>query len=242
MSALSIIFVLVEPVYRGNIGACARVVNNFGFDQLRLVGTIPQKEDHYLAVHSEEVMEKIVVYDSLSEAVEDCDLTIGLTRRFGRKKRKDLDVSEVGSFVTQFPRKRVAFVFGRETCGLKDDEIDLCQIRCHIPTSDKFPSLNLAQAVAIVAYELYQASIEGDLEKRYLSGTEEIKGVVDSIVDNLSGIKYFENGDPEVFRKKLENILFKSYVSPENLHFIEKVFSRIEFLNNRTERVPDQNT
>jgi tRNA/rRNA methyltransferase len=199
------------------------------------VGTIPQKEDHYLAVHSEEVMEKIELFDTLSDAISDCDMVIGLTRREGRKKKKDLDIKELGNFVSDFPRERIAFVFGRETCGLKDDEVELCPIRCHIPTSDNFPSLNLAQAVAIVSYELFSVSGKEIIEQDYLSNNKEVKVAVDSIVDKLIGIKYFENGDPEVFRKKMENLLLKSYITPENLRFVEGVFSRIVALFNRGE-------
>ncbi|MBW6515068.1 MAG: TrmJ/YjtD family RNA methyltransferase [Candidatus Cloacimonetes bacterium] len=224
-----IIFILVEPVYRGNVGAAARVINNFGFSHLRLVGAVPQKEDYYLAVHSEEIMHNIEVFDDLSSAIQDIDNVIAVTRRFGRKKKTDLDVAEIGNFTQELYRGKTAFVFGRETYGLKDEEIELCPIRCLIPTNPEFPSLNLAQAVAIVCYELFNGlNDQKPLSK--LAKTEKVDKTIEQIIDSLLEIGYFENGDPRMTKKKLQNILLRSYTSDENLLFLTKMFHRISIL------------
>jgi tRNA/rRNA methyltransferase len=226
-----IFFILVEPVYRGNIGAAARVINNFGFTNLRLVGAIPKKEDHYLAVHSEEIMNRIEIFDDLKGALSDMDAAIAVTRRSGRKKKSDLNSDGIKKFVAELHRGRTAFVFGRETYGLKDEEIELCPIRCFIPTSEEFPSLNLAQAVAIVAYELFDHSHSGDTEaEKSLAGSNKINDSVNDILKNLTNIGYFETGDPGRTEKQLQNILLRSYTTEENLLFLAKLFQRIEVL------------
>lgn len=224
-----LVFILVEPQYRGNVGAAARVLHNFGFTQLRLVGAVPQKEDHYLAVHSDEIMENIRTFDDLSSALVDIDNAIALTRRCGRKKKTDLQVDQLGDFARKLFRGKTAFVFGRETFGLLDEEIALCPIRCMIPTNPEFSSLNLAQAVAIVSYELSRG-LRVSEKKTKLADRENIDKSVEQIIDTLELIGYFENGTPDKTQKQLQNIFMRSYTTEENMKFLQKMFHRIAIL------------
>ena len=223
------VFILVEPQYRGNVGAAARVLHNFGFTQLRLVGAVPQKEDHYLAVHSDEIMENIRTFDDLSSALLDIDNAIVLTRRYGRKKKTDLQIDQLGDFARKLFRGRTAFVFGRETFGLLDEEIALCPIRCLIATNPEFPSLNLAQAVALVSYELNRG-LQGGEMKTKLADRENIDKSVEKIIDTLESIGYFENGLPDKTKMQLQNIFMRSYTTDENIEFLQKMFHRIAIL------------
>jgi len=226
-----IFFILVEPLYRGNIGAVARVMKNFGFTNLRVVGTIPAKEDHYLAVHSEDIMNNIVVFPRLAEALEDIDCIIAFSRRSGRKKPVDLKVKELGYFTKKLPRSKIAFVFGRETFGLTDEEADLCPVRCMIPADEKFPSLNLAQAAAIAAYELFSVTAKDNCNTDIkLAGDNKVAASCKSIVNYLKEIDYFGTGVEEKTERKLRNILMKSYSTEENILFLEKMFHRISVL------------
>jgi tRNA/rRNA methyltransferase len=229
--ASNLYVVLVEPQYRGNVGAVARVMNNFGFLNLRLVGAIPEREDHVIAVHSEDILDNIEVFDSLEEALQDIDLTIAFSRRHGRKKTVDLTTDSLGEFVFNQPRGRTGLVFGRETYGLKDEEAEQCAVRCTIPTSGKLGSLNLAQAVAIAVYELAKIDREKavTLTGRYASITQ-IKEMTTLIVANLTDIGYFQDGDKVKVRKSLESIFAKSYTSDKDLYFLKKMFERIGFL------------
>lgn len=227
-----IVFVLVEPVYPGNIGAAARILNNFGFRDLRLVGTIPKKEDHYLAVHSEEIMDNIRVYDDLKQALSDTGMAIAMTRRSGKKKKTDLHIKQLKDFTSGMNRGKTALVFGRETYGLKDEEIDLCPVRCLIPTDPGFSSLNLAQAVAITAYELFEAGKE-EKPELILADRECIGHALSTIRDRLTSIGYFENGDPVVLEKQLQSMFSRSYTTEENLNYLTKIFERIEVIFTR---------
>jgi len=228
-----IFFILVEPKYKGNIGAAARVMNNFGFSNLRITGTIPSKEDHYIAVHSEEVMDSIEIFPDLRTALNDIDNVIAVTRRSGKKKSIDINVNQAKDFITKLPRGKTSFVFGRETYGLTDEEASLCPIRCIIPAHEDFSSLNLAQAVAVVAYELFSNDVEDKSDVNSLAGVKEISEGCKSIIDNLRNIGYFHSGDVAVTEKRLENLLMKSYTSMENLNFLIKLFQRIEVVNSK---------
>ncbi len=228
MNTNQVFFILVEPVYRGNVGAVARVINNFGFDKLRIVGSIPSKEDFYIAVHSEAILKNAHTFTTLAEAIADMDLVIAVSRRQGRKKSVDFLVNQLDSYTEYLPRGNIAFVFGRETYGLTDAEADLCPIRCIIPTNPAFPSLNLAQAVAIVAYNLYGVQVNQTVP---LADKSEVLRTCKNIVNYLKEIEYFKDGDPANVEKQLQNLLLKSYSTQTNLRFLEKMFHRIAVLS-----------
>ena len=150
--------ILVEPVYEGNVGAVARIMHNFGFSGLRIVGTVPSKNDFYLAMHSEHLLEEALVFPSLREAVAGLDRVIAFSRRTGKLKPADLDPPRMADYCHQISHLEIGLVFGRETFGLTDAEAALCSLRCHIPANPAFPSINLAQAVTIALWELSRES------------------------------------------------------------------------------------
>ncbi|KIQ54553.1 RNA methyltransferase [Meiothermus taiwanensis] len=154
-----------EPM---NIGAAARAMQNFGIRDLWLVAPEPRvREDlarhpggslaYRLAVHAEDILHRMRVVETLPEAVADARLVVGTTVR----EREIYTGPVVGPrpmaerIAQVAPQGRVAVVFGRETSGLTTDEIDLSQLIVRIPTSPKQPSLNLAQAVLLLCYEIF---------------------------------------------------------------------------------------
>ena len=109
------------------------------------------------AIHAFDVWEKAETFSTLTEAVHDCALIIGTTRRRGRRRKQvTMTPAETVAFLAKHPGP-AALVFGNERTGLEDDELELCNFASHIPASDVFPSLNLSHAVQIYAYELFQA-------------------------------------------------------------------------------------
>jgi tRNA/rRNA methyltransferase len=97
-----------------------------------------------------------VVYDHLVDSIQDCTATFALSARGREWSPQVLDVRSAAEQATQVDGA-VAFVFGNETAGLTNDEMFACQYLVHIPASKEFSSLNLAQAVQVVAYELHMA-------------------------------------------------------------------------------------
>ena len=152
--------VLVRPRRPENIGAVARVIGNTGLAGLRLVqpGDWRTIEAFRMAWQAEEVLEEAAVFATLSEAVGGCRLVAGLSGR-GRKVIQHLTprelAGEIGAIETG---GEAAVVFGNESSGLTLEERSLCQRQVRIPTSPRQPSLNLAQAVMIAAYEIFVAN------------------------------------------------------------------------------------
>ncbi len=153
-------FVLVRPAIAGNIGAAARALKNMGFHRLRLVAPpeFDRKAAATMAVHAADVVHEARIYDDLLSSVGDHTLTVGTTCRKGSYRRHARELREVTiELVKAAQANRIAIIFGPEANGLSNDDLELCQELIVIPTSPAYPSLNLAQAVAIVAYELRMA-------------------------------------------------------------------------------------
>jgi tRNA/rRNA methyltransferase len=157
-SMYRISFILVQPKVPENVGAAARALKTMGFSDLRIVNSTAHtaEEARRLAHGSTDILDQAAVFETLNEALHDCDFAIGTTARF-RASRRDyhpperlLDIlREKGRAISH-----VAIVFGREETGLTNEEMALCDIATSIPMKTKHPSLNLGQSVMLYAYEL----------------------------------------------------------------------------------------
>ena len=153
--------VLVAPTHPGNIGAAARAMRTMGLEDLRLVQPrrFPSAEATERAAGAFEVLDRARVVDDLSEALADCGWAVAATARPRRLEWVQLDPREAGrELVRRAASGPVAAVFGRESAGLTNDEIDRCQAVLRIPTAPDFRSLNIAAAVQIAAYEVARAA------------------------------------------------------------------------------------
>jgi tRNA/rRNA methyltransferase len=155
--------VLVRPAIAANLGATARVMRNFGVMDLRLVAPHADPADQEarkLSTHGESLLCAAQSTADLSEAVHDCVLVLGTSARTGGPYRRQSVVypnrimPEVVATLASGP---VAFVFGPEQTGLTNVEVTRCHYLLKVPTDETYPTLNLAQAVAICLYELRKA-------------------------------------------------------------------------------------
>ena len=159
---MSIRFILVAPSHPGNVGAAARAIKTMGFEELWLVAPerFPHAEATALAAGADDVLDRARVVATLAEAVAGCNLVCGTSARL-----------RTGSYWPGFtPREAApkvleagaegvaAIVFGTERTGLTNTEFERCNFLIHIPANPAYESLNLGQAVQILAYELRCAS------------------------------------------------------------------------------------
>jgi tRNA/rRNA methyltransferase len=155
------ILVLVNPQDIVNIASAVRIAKNFGIDRMRLVN--PEAFDPYriegIAHNTADLVARIEILDSLEAAIEDCVFTAVLTARERAAKRRVLRPREAAvALLEEGAAGPVAVVAGREDSGLSNAELDLCHALVTIPTDPAHSSLNLAQAVAIMAYESWVAA------------------------------------------------------------------------------------
>src|SRR6185436_18527431 len=147
--------VLLRPRNADNLGAIARAMKNFGLTDWVVVSPNPKLLEvpgmNRLAVHAGELLESVRRVDSLAEAVADCSWVVGTTMRRIEGRRR-LAPDEVAARVSG----QLALVFGDERSGLTNEDLEQCHDVSSIPASEEQPSLNLAQAVLVYAYELWR--------------------------------------------------------------------------------------
>lgn len=154
----SIRIVLVATSHPGNIGSTARAMKTMGLHRLYLVSpkSFPDPRAHEMSAGAYDVLlDNVVVTDSLEDALKGCQLVLGTSARPRDIALSGLTPAETATLVAQTPdNTEIAIVFGREHAGLTNDELLQCHYHLHIPSNPAFSSLNLSQAVQIVAYEL----------------------------------------------------------------------------------------
>ncbi|MEO1133509.1 MAG: RNA methyltransferase [Cyanobacteria bacterium J06639_1] len=158
----SVRVVLVEPAGALNLGSIARVMKNMGVSDLWLVAPRCHPSDReavQMAVHAAEVLENARRVSSLAEAIAGCQWVVGTAGRLHPSDFATTSPREQLSQLVKANRVPGAIVFGPEDRGLNNRELAVCQHHVTIPSSDSYPSLNLAQAVGICLYELRMACL-----------------------------------------------------------------------------------
>jgi TrmH family RNA methyltransferase len=160
--------VLCRPSHPGNIGAAARAMKTMGLEDLRLVAPekYPAPEAQWLATNAQDVLQAARVHADLKEAIADCGAAFALSARPREWSLQVLDARAAAARAAAL-EGAVAFVFGNESAGLTNDEMLACQYLVQIPANPGFSSLNLAQAVQVVCYELFMVSDQKSAAARY---------------------------------------------------------------------------
>jgi TrmH family RNA methyltransferase len=160
MDSPDIRIVLVAPSHPGNIGAVARAMKNMGLTQLVLVRPrqFPDPEATARASGADDVLSGARSVASVAEALEGCGFVTATTSRDRDQYFRVVDVRVAAArIVSEAQRAPVAVVFGAERTGLTNEELETAHVLIRIPASEIYPSLNLAMAVQLVAYEIFRA-------------------------------------------------------------------------------------
>ncbi|TMJ25943.1 MAG: RNA methyltransferase, partial [Alphaproteobacteria bacterium] len=195
------IIVLVEPQLGENIGAAARAMANFGLARLRLVSPRdgwPNMHARRSASGADHVLDTAALYDSVSAAIADCTLVLATTARAHDQAKPVLAPEGAVSLLARHVAagENVAVLFGRERHGLENDEVALADRIVTFPVNPAFASLNLAQAVALIAYEWFKLASGGALpfampSKSPPAGKQQIETFFTHLEQELDRIEYF---------------------------------------------------
>src|SRR5215471_7730773 len=161
------IVVLVEPQLGENIGAAARAMANFGLSRLRLVKpqqSWPNERARAMAAGADRILDNAVLYESLNDALGDCSFVLATTARNHDQAKPVMSAEAATSEMAAriMAGESVAILFGRERIGLENHEVALADRIVTLPVNPAFASLNLAQAVVIVAYEWFKRAAGGE--------------------------------------------------------------------------------
>ena len=156
--------VLCRPSHPGNIGAAARAMKTMGLADLRLVAprTFPDPEADARATGAVDLLERAKIHDSLPDALAGTVLAIALSaRRRDLGPPPDVPREMVARLLAEAEQGDVALVFGNESVGLTNEEIQRCHAAVTIPTNPEFSSLNLGAAVQVLCYEIHMTAYAG---------------------------------------------------------------------------------
>jgi tRNA/rRNA methyltransferase len=195
------IIVLVEPQLGENIGAAARVMANFGLARLRLV----KPRDGWPNIHAQRsasgadrVLDEAALYETPKAAIADCTLVLATTARAHDQAKPVIGPDAAATLLAPLVAagENVAVLFGRERYGLENDEIALADRIITFPVNPAFASLNLAQAVAIVAYEWFKRVSSGELpftmpRKSEPARKQQVEAFFRNLERELDAIEYF---------------------------------------------------
>ncbi len=227
--------VLCDTSHNGNIGAAARAMKTMGLMNLVLVAPVAKPDDHSLALacNAKDVVENAYITDSLEDAISDTTLNIALTarkREFGDRLHTPKEITpEVFDVISR--NEKIAFVFGAERTGLTIHQLERCNRLVTIPGNPDYFSLNLAQAVQIICYEIYSTynpNIDYLKRQVVMSSANDNLGILNHLDQILKNINYYQNKNADRVYRRLQNILHKANLEREEVDLIRGILRSIE--------------
>lgn len=230
--------VLVQTSCSANIGAVARAMQTMGLKKLVLVD--PQCEPQSLdamamAAGAQAVLLGAQVVATLGEALKDCHFVAGTSARNRELPWAMLAPKQLADQVAALPKTReVAIVFGREKNGLTNDELAQCQVHIQIPTAGNYTSLNLAQAVQIISYELCQALLATELELDVdvnigiIPNQAEIHSFFERLEQLLVDLQLLNREKPKKLMPRLKRFLYRANPDKEELDILQGIVTAIK--------------
>lgn len=229
----NIAVVLNKPRHPENIGAAARAACNMGIGQLVVVN--PENFDLErvltLATHAAAAMvESMGRYDELSTALANFNYVVGTTARLGGERKSVTSPAQMARTLAPISKQnRVALLFGPEDRGLTNEEIRMCHLLVNIPTA-QFSSLNLAQAVMVICYELLKTSLPETLPAPPRLATRiELDGMYDQVKDILVRINYIQPDNPDYWMNKLRRFFSRLQLRAGEVSIIRGICRQINW-------------
>lgn len=231
--------VLVEPQHPGNIGAAARAMKTMGLSDLALVTPrqFPHAEATARASGADDLLANAACVDSLQAAVADCQLVVATSAR-SRHLAWELVAPDVASqrVVEQSRSGPVAVVFGRERSGLRNDELEVCNLHLRIPTNDAFASLNLAAAVQVVCYELRRAGLAADAlrpvaesdNEQGLATSGQMEGLYAHFQDVLIASGFLDPDEPKLLMRRLRRLFNRARPHDTEVNILRGILNSLD--------------
>jgi tRNA/rRNA methyltransferase len=234
MSMLNnVVILLVGTKYSGNIGSAARAMHNMGLSRLRLAA--PQcridEEALRMARGGAPVLASARTYRSLASAVRGIRLVVGTTGKSGGNREQTVSARSLAPLILSHAAKRtVGIVFGPEDTGLIDDDLIRCQMLLRIPTESQAHSINLAQAVMIVSYELYVGHLEHEpAHVPVLTTVEQIEAMYAQLEAALRAIGFLHDENARHMMFRLRRMLGRAGLERSDVAILRGIARQIQW-------------
>ena len=222
--------VLVEPQEAGNVGAVARAMKNFGFDDLWIVGEHPEllPVAGWWASGADDLLASARFAPALAEAIGDTHVTVATTSMRGRTTPVTFSPRTLAAkFASLTDEQTLALVFGRENSGLTREELVLCQHTAAIPANDRFPTMNLAQSACVFCYELSEIAPRG--ETRELPDAAMIERVHQRVRELLLEVGFLHENNPDRIYEDLRAMVARTELDEREATIVLGIIRQIEW-------------
>ena len=234
----SIKVVLVGTTHPGNIGAAARAIKTMGLSKLDLVcpKEFPSNEATYRSKAAKDILEKASIHETLFESVKGCEMVIGTSARNRKVPWPVLNPKNASKEINTAVKNnsKVAIVFGREDRGLTNEELGLCNLHIHIPTNEDYSSLNLAQAVQIVTYEIRMNFLESESLKNdqewdvELASAEQTERLIEHMDELMKEVEFYDTENPRKLLIRVRRFFKRSGIDVMETNIFRGLFSTIQ--------------
>lgn len=230
----NLVIVLVEPKNPGNIGAVSRAMKNMGVSHLRLVNPVGYRdaeEQRKLGYRSQEIIKNSREFDTLMAALDDMSTVFLATTRKGKWKKDFLPPSRAAELITGRIRKeKIAVVFGREDSGVTIDESQFANYYIQIPSAVPYPSLNLAQSVMVIVYEIFKLVGQGRDEMVFPKRAEKkkYKRLYDNIWSLMKSLEFKEE-DKGLFHRSLKRALNRTHWTNADIAVFDRACKQVRW-------------
>ena len=217
--------VLLSPIYGGNVGAVCRAMANMGFSELAIAAprNIDINEARMMACHACEILENRKEYPDLASAVTDCVAVMGATARTGLYRQHARTARDAAPRALESAWSgKVAIVFGPEDNGLSNEDLAACTQLIQIPTTEKFTSLNVAQAVLICCYEIFveEGSYEPPEEKSPEAPSELRERMLDIWRETLFDVGFMKEDKADHMMLGLRRVLSRGRLTVDDIKIL----------------------
>lgn len=223
---MKISFILVSPAVPENVGAAARALKTMGFSTLNVVNSSAHLDEKalWLAHGSGDILKSIKSYSTIEEAAKGSDLLIGTTSKQRGRIKNYICISDLAENLERKKGmiKQISIVFGSEEAGLSTNDLEKCDIVSYINLSSPFPSINLAQAVMIYAYELSVFSIKSSTYEKKKTGFD-FNAIKSKIFKTAQAIGIENNSN--LHKRIFERI---GSIDEKNLNIIASICGKID--------------
>lgn len=232
--------VMVSTSHPGNIGSAARAMKTMGLAELVLVSprqadAVADPQAQALASGATDVLEGVRVVATLAEGLADVHFSLAFTARrrelsHGMKPLRAAAAEAIDFLATSQQDTKVALVFGNETFGLSNDEVDRCQMIATIPANPAYSSLNVSQAIQLAAYELMMAAgafVPKVDEARRASSAEEVEGFLQHLESAAVQADFLDPAEPKRFMTRMRRLFTRARMEPEEVAILRGVLAAL---------------
>ena len=238
--------VMIQTSHTGNIGAAARAMKVMGLSDLCLVNpkSAPDEQSIAMSSNATDILVNASIFDSLSEAIADCQLVVGTSARHERTLSWDIqDSRNTGELIAKHtnsnPNAKVAVLFGRESSGLSNEELAHCQHLVHIPTNPDYSSLNVASAVQILSYECRLATIalakvaDIEHEKDFQSddpwvNADDLESYFEHLKQVMIEVNFLDSENPRYLIPRLRRLYSRSGITRSEMNILRGMLASIQ--------------